>query len=130
MTATTAPTTPAGVLTAAADWLEEDPTRWGRDYFVNPENGCRCALGTIAHVVDPHNADDDPWFISQLSQDAVRALADYLVDQPNVRDLRHLHPDLGERNAHVQIVGGWNDDERHTVTDVIAALRGAAERAR
>jgi hypothetical protein len=118
-------TTPAQLLTAAADWLAEDPDRWGRQDYVDA-NGCRCALGAIALAADPSDEDGDPFRLTILhevdparriaAQRAVAQLADHLV--------RDLGADQDITSP--ATVGEWNDRQPDPQR-VIDALRAAAQ---
>ena len=128
--------TPAGVLLAAADWIEADPTRWGREVLIDPDKGCRCALGAIALAADPNDHDGDPFYVGGIFPDlyrpirkaavaAVDVLADYVTHElgaPWCNSKAVGGPDV------VETIGGWNDAPDRTPSEVVAALRAAAAR--
>lgn len=122
---TTVARTPADVLRAAADWFEEDPARWGQEWYLDPKTGCRCTLGAIAYVVHPDDKDCDPQYVKvAVAKEAVAALEDYLLNEVGfVRNFSDPDVDFGP------YVGDWNDAPDRTVADVVAALRAAADRA-
>lgn len=119
-------TTPAQLLTAAADWLDENPDRWGRNDYVDPTTGCRCALGAIALAADPSDEDGDPFRLAILrevdparriaAQRAVAQLADHLTD--NLGAVQGI--------TSPATVGEWNDRQSDP-QPVIDAMRAAAQ---
>jgi len=125
--------TPADVLRATAAAYRNDDIEWGRDYFINLETGCRCALGGITYAVEPDDPDGNPFLINsegdgRITAEAAAEFADYLVD---VLDA----PDAGSRDRygywlrdHIEVVGKWNDDPARTLDEVLAALDAAADR--
>ena len=115
----TAPLTPADVLNRAADWFAEDPARWTRGSYVL--DGCRCALGGLAWVLDPEDPDGDPLKLrsreaTELGQATVDFLADFLADFYNM-PVAVESPD--------ETVANWNDEQK-TAAPIIGALRAAA----
>lgn len=113
---------PAELLNAAADWLEADPARWGRDWFVD-KKGCRCAAGAIAYAANPDRDTEEGGNpnTGDGSYDAVEVFADYLVHAlgaPRCEAMQESEP--------IETVGGWNDDPARTPAQVIDALRDAA----
>jgi hypothetical protein len=120
--------TPAGVLRQAADWFAEDPTRWGKKFFINPVDGCRCALGGVAQVIAPRDLDGDPTKLldyesTELGLWVADFLADYLVDQFSVPVAESVVPGDGA----VETIANWNDEEERDAIDVIVVLRAAAD---
>lgn len=117
----TADMTPADVLRGAADWLAEEPARWGLGYFIAPFTKCRCAAGAIAWVLDPSDREGNPTELRDpercdLGSYAMDVLANYLTDHRGAP----LADDV------VESVATFNDDPDTTVDAVIAALRAAA----
>jgi hypothetical protein len=113
--------TPAGVLRGAADWLAEDPSRWGRDFFIAPDTQCRCAAGAVAWVLDPSDSEGNPTELrdpekTDLGWYALDVLANYLT----------YHQGAPLADDSVETVAYFNDDPDTDAVKVIAALRGAA----
>lgn len=118
--------TPAEVLRAAAEQIEKDPAKWSKDFFVNKQTGCRCALGFIAYALDPGFVASNPYDLPDPAQRRVAAAAiglleDFLADE-YLLDVS----DWGDEPP----VGWWNDWRATDAAEVAAAMRGAAERAR
>lgn len=116
----------SGVLNAAADWLEQ-PGNWGKGYFVDPDTGCRCALGAIALTGNPNEPSGDPTYGNPLGDAAAHAFADYLVDELGAPSC--FYGDDEEQSFTLDVletVGGWNDAQ-DSPEPVVAALRACAE---
>lgn len=126
------------VLHRAARALATGEIAWGREWFINPGitpgqvnrgRGCRCALGAIGYAADPSDPDGNPLFVDlsvrPIASAAAVALADYLIDELGAA---RCVDDDGEFNV-IETVGGWNDEPRRTVHEVVAALNAAADRA-
>ena len=121
MRAVTEPLTPADVLTRAADWFAEDPARWTTGDYIKGD-GCRCALGGVAAVLDFSDTIGNPVELrsreaTELGRETVDFLADYLADFYNMP----VALDSPE-----ETVANWNDADAHAATTVIAVLRAAA----
>jgi hypothetical protein len=117
------PLTAQQVLLRAADWFEANPDRWGREVFYDVPSGCRCVLGGVALAVDPEDDDGDPTVYS-LGGEASILLADYLTTVVGVHDFREDVTYL--RDAVVQIVGTWNDENAKDASEVVTLLRVVA----
>lgn len=119
--------TPAAALRAAADFLEQDPTRWGRDCFIDQATGCRCALGAISHALDPADTDDGNPMRTGIGERTALVLAGYLIEHLDALPAGHHGPWGDFVVDPVETVGEWNDRADRTVADVIEALRDAAD---
>lgn len=116
----TAPLSPADVLRQAADYLAI-PGNWGRDYFINPVDKCRCAAGAVAWVLAPSDVEGNPSQLASrdktdLGRHATAILADYLID--------HEDADLGEQA--VETIAFFNDDQE-TAEPIVKVMRAAAD---
>ena len=119
-------TAAATVLRRTAQLYSDGTLTWGTEWFVSISHTCRCVLGGIAYAVDPDNADGNPFLIGgakrPLAVAAVEGLATYIAEEL----YRGWHRDENGQPDLVETVGGWNDDQRTTVADVITALLDAA----
>lgn len=98
--------TPADVLRHAALVIEE--VGWSDDEPLTDE-GCRCAGGAMAFVVNGSMWDSEDPLVVEAAQWLLRSLG------------RDSYTPLGG-------VAGWNDDEAGSAEVVTAALRAAADR--
>lgn len=115
---------PAGVLRQAADWLGNDPTRWGRDAFIDPLTKCRrCAAGAISWVLAPLDTDGDPMNLrtyyanADLARETVDVFAHWLMN----------YADVALNDNPVEVIAEYNDAATRVAGHVIAAMRDAAD---
>lgn len=115
--------TPATVLRDAAQWLDNDPKRWGRDAFLSPVDKCRCAAGAIAWVLSPLDIEANPMNLrasaenGEIGQYTTAVLADYLID----------HCAAPMLDDPIEVIANWNDDPLNTAVNVIKTMRAAAD---
>ena len=124
----TGPLSPPEILRRTADWIAEDPTRFGRKWLYNAANRSRDALGAIAYTVIGDRPvttyyQDDPFQASDVSAEAARLLYRYLVDELGVTRVFVMEGEGTEPDP-VMTVGEWSD--RATLHEVIGTLRSAA----
>lgn len=115
------------VLRAAADYLDDVPARWGRQFWRDPATECRCSGGLIALIVAPEDQDGDPY---RLPLDGRRELAAAAVALFEA----HVHQELLDRLGPdgldgEPLIGMWNDYIARDAQHVAETMRAAAERA-
>ncbi|MFF4403658.1 hypothetical protein [Streptomyces sp. NPDC001404] len=106
-------TRPAAVLAAAADYLQTHG--WVQGMF-RTKAGSVCAMGAIAAVLP----NQPTRMIHPGEKAALQALADHLDLKPAPGDTEPLAGHPGTLVTH------WNDHAVSHVTEVIAAMRSAA----
>lgn len=128
------PTTAAQVLRAAALILDAHPEMWGRDLWLNKDTGCRCLGGLIAYVIDPDDADGDPYGLGDHSKHSARLLAAAAIAlfEEHVRpELVDRYGEDGVRDAAKgePLIGLWNDRLATGPAHVAETMRAAADSA-
>lgn len=121
--------TVAYTLHRAAAAYRVGEIRWGREHFIRPDDGCRCALGAITYAVDPATGDGNPHYLTDpaarnVAEAAAEALAVYLV-----HELDAIPAYEGRVLDVVETVGNWNDETARDATQVADALDAAGHQA-
>jgi hypothetical protein len=120
------------LLRAAADhldthgWLQGAYYDLGDDLLTPP--ACVAGAIRISYAGQPVGAADTPDLVDPLHhvRDAIAQLADHLDGAGGLAGLRRItYPDRAVVDE--LYVGGWNDDPDRTITEVITALRHAAD---
>ena len=96
---------PARTLLRASCALRRRDISWGRDWFRNPADDSRCALGAIAWATGDDISDGNP-FWSEPGKVAAREFARWLV---MYRDAVECTTDDGDLDV-METVAGVNDD--------------------
>lgn len=112
------PTKPSEILSAAADLIEQ-PGKWvqgvyglgksGREVKLVANAVCFCAIGAISKVGGSHDFD----YRNDRTEAAIAALRETLK--------------ADGRGSHIPL---WNDSPERSASEVVSALRQAAEKAR
>jgi hypothetical protein len=123
----TAGQSPAHLLRSTADYLQVHGWHQGDlyDLSVADAHPPACVLGGIYHAaVDIRERGCKGVCCPSPDVPATfRALASYLVDTGRVE--RNQYPLPGNEDG---VIGNWNDELDRTVTDILTALREAADR--
>jgi hypothetical protein len=125
--------TPAGVLRDAADYIEAHGWHQGSlyDWLTDADVTLppACAAGALYHVGWGYDRPTD-WVEESLHPRrtvtfaAFRLLAGYLVDT-GATTVPLPHAEI--LAAYEEVIGGWNDHDDRTITEVTQTLRGAAD---
>lgn len=106
------------ILSRAEEVLHE--RGWGRSDLFNQENGTVCLLGALAVAYELPLEDDD---------DGEKAY-EFLNETSEVKILEKLILELYGHTQSESVATVWrfNDDEQHTLDDVISIVRKADQR--